>query len=146
MADQPESNLMKRFLPAIVLRIGKPKPITWVAGGLILALVGGASGISFFLMKPKLQQKQVEEARRLLDAEAYDEAIKKTHKVLNSNRATKLLTAEAMLLTAEAAFIHGKALYFIAGKKADDATKEDKLVAAGYLQMSYRIEIGRAHV
>ena len=47
MADQPESNLMKRFLSAIALRIGKPKPITWVAGGLILALVGGASGISF---------------------------------------------------------------------------------------------------
>ena len=66
MADQPESNLMKRFLSAIALRIGKPKPITWVAGGLILALVGGASGISFIAMKRDLKAR-VEEATQLFN-------------------------------------------------------------------------------
>ena len=79
MADQPESNLMKRFLSAIALRIGKPKPITWVAGGLILALVGGASGISFIAMKPGLKA-QVDEAQRLLDVAK-----------VNFNEARKLL-------------------------------------------------------
>ena len=66
MADQPESNLMKRFLPAIALRIGKPEPITWVVGGLTLALVGGASGISFIAMKRDLKAR-VEEATQLFN-------------------------------------------------------------------------------
>ena len=84
MADQPESNLMKRFLSAIALTIGKPKPITWVAGGLILALVGGASGISFIAMKPDLNA-QVEKAGQLL-SEA-KELLNEAKELLNEAKA-----------------------------------------------------------
>ena len=132
MADQPKSNLMKRFLSGIAVRIGKLKPVTWVVGGLVLALVGGASGISFIVMKPD-PEAQVAEARELLEGGKVRQALENAAQFLNSNRGVRPLTSDA-------AFIYGKALYQEAGTKADIATeKANKLVASRYLQLSYNL-------